>query len=224
MCLDKALDLLKAVTKDPCPDPSKAHSKPVTQAILAKNKETIQATLAILACESCMEDRLLIMVALLIAMEMLPRYASAAALTGLTACLSDASMDASRSDGLLSAVDPRSHDQNFPRQAKLQVLRELHLVQRLITQLSARLKGLSSHGRSAGSIEALLGAQSSLQRPGSTKAPQKAGLSNHSSKSSVSSEAELMPISTRTLDLVEDDVRNGLSSLSAVVRNALKQS
>ncbi|EDU45251.1 Fungal Zn binuclear cluster domain containing protein [Pyrenophora tritici-repentis] len=220
ICLDKALDLLKAVTKDPCPDPSRAHSKSVTQAILAKNKETIQATLAILACESCMEDRLLIMVALLIAMEMLPRYASAAALTGLTACLSDDP----RTDNILGTMDPRPHDQNLPRQAKLQVLRELHLVQRLITQLSSRLKGLSSHGRSAGSLEALLGAQSSLQRPGSRNAPQKGGMSTHSSNSSVCSDNELMPISTRTLDLVEDDVRNSLSSLSAVVRNALKQS
>ncbi|CAE7178416.1 hypothetical protein PTNB85_02868 [Pyrenophora teres f. teres] len=220
ICLDKALDLLKAVTKDPCPDPSRAHTKSVTQAILAKNKETIQATLAILACESCMEDRLLIMVALLIAMEMLPRYASAAALTGLTACLSDDP----RTDGILGTMDPRPHDQNLPRQAKLQVLRELHLVQRLITQLSSRLKGLSSHGKGAGSLEALLGAQSSLQRPGSRNAPQKAGMSTHSSNSSVCSDTELMPISTRTLDLVEDDVRNSLSSLSAVVRNALKQS
>ncbi|KAF2847106.1 hypothetical protein T440DRAFT_471229 [Plenodomus tracheiphilus IPT5] len=222
-CLDKALDLLKEVNRDPCLTPSMAGCA-ATQVILAKNKEIIQATLAILACVACMEDRLLIMISLLITMKMLPRYASAAALTASANDLLDEASDMSRHNhGSLSANAVPITDPNLPRQAKQQVLRELHLVQRLITQLSARLKSLASPGRHPNSAHALLERRPVTMQTESTAFVQKTSLSN-SSLQTACGETQLVPISTRTLDFVEDDVRNSLSSLSAVVRQALKES
>ena len=137
-CLDKALDLFKAVTKDPCSDAASASSSPLTQVILSKNKETIQAMLALVNCANCSNDRLLIAVALLITMKMLSWYASAAALTagsGAAPSIQDSPRGSSSSghgsptQGT-SAVPAR--DQHCHRQAKQQVLRELHSVQRLM--------------------------------------------------------------------------------------------
>ncbi|KAI8934149.1 hypothetical protein NX059_008903 [Plenodomus lindquistii] len=209
-CLDKALDLLKDVNKNPCPDPSDTGCV-TTQRILAKNKEIIQATLKILACVLCMRDRLLIMISLLITMKMLPRYASAAALNGSDAAPSG------EDESTVCTVD-----QNARRQAKQHVLRELHLVQRLITQLSSRLKSLSSPRRDSGLSAGLLDRQPVLERKESNDFVQKATIRNNSIHT-VCGEAQLTPISDRTLDLVETDVRNSLSSLSASVRNALKE-
>lgn len=210
-CLDKALDLLKEVNKDPCPDPSETGCA-TTQTILAKNKEYIQATLVTLACVSCMEDRLLIMISLLITMKILPRYASAAALTGSPTSPSDEARGISRHDNASLST----------RQAKQQVLRELHLVQRLISQLSSRLKGLACPRRDSTSAAGLLEPRPILKQAESSASIKMSRMRNNSLQSA-SSETDLMPISTRTLDLVEDDVRNSLSSLSAVVRNALKE-
>lgn len=216
-CLDKALDLLKTVTKDPGLGATATHGHPLTQAILANNKEVIQATLTILACSSCTSDRLLLMLLLLITTKILPRYASAAALD------SNRSMGGFRRDSASSGTVAGGIDgEAYPRQAKQQVLRELHLVQRLITQLSLRLKGLSSHGRDGGSGQGLLEPQSLLrQHSGSTGSQ---NMSMSTSSLVATRDAGLMPISTRTLDFVEDDVRNSLSVLSATVRNALKDS
>ncbi|KAF2024548.1 hypothetical protein EK21DRAFT_78448 [Setomelanomma holmii] len=222
-CLDKALDLLKEVNKNPCPHPSETGGA-ITQAILAKNKEIIQDTLAILACVACMEDRLLIMISLLITMKMLPRYASAAALTGSATSLSDGATDMARHDhASLSNNALPVTGQNAPRQAKQQVLRELHLVQRLITQLSSRLKGLASPSRHSTSASGLLERRPAPKQTENSASAQKTRMRSNSLQSACG-ETQLMPISTRTLDLVEGDVRSSLSSLSAVVRNALKES
>ncbi|OAL44735.1 hypothetical protein IQ07DRAFT_481875, partial [Pyrenochaeta sp. DS3sAY3a] len=223
-CLEKALDLLKAITKDPCAEMSLASGGPATQAILTKNKEVIQATLAILSCVSCLEDRLLIMVLLLITMKMLPRYASAAALTSCASPTTNKAMESSTHDSIslgngAGNIDDRT--EMYPRQAKQHVLRELHLVQRLITQLSSRLKGLSSSREEIFSVPPK--AQASI-KPSNPNKIVRREVSNDERVHPTPGDTELMPLSTRTLDLVENDVRKSLSSLSAVVRNALKDS
>jgi hypothetical protein len=223
-CLEKALDLLKAITKDPCAEGSLGSGGPATQAILTKNKEVIQATLAILSCVSCLEDRLLIMVLLLITMKMLPRYASAAALTSCTPTATNKAMESSPRDSIslgngAGNIDDRT--EMYPRQAKQHVLRELHLVQRLITQLSSRLKGLSSSGEEIPLVSSKV--QASIKSSNPNKIVGRDVLSDERAHSAPG-DTELMPLSTRTLDLVENDVRKSLSSLSAVVRNALKDS
>lgn len=227
-CLDKALDLFKAVTKDPCSDASFASSSPLTQIILSKNKETIQAMLALVNCNNCSNDRLLIAVALLITMKMLSWYASAAALTGTSAAgpsVDDAPKASGSGNGSpapgTSAAPGR--DQPCHRQAKQQVLRELHSVQRLITSLSARLKGLEADN-------AGIGANATLSQLYTASKESDRGFDGRKRTAHAMSlqpaavDTALMPISTRTLQAVEVDARSSLGFLSAMVRNALKES
>lgn len=223
-CLPKALDLMKAVTtEDPHPEPSGTSGAIGAQAILAKNKETIQATLSLMACNNCQDDRFLLMVALLIAMKMLPRYASAA-----VSCQPQSRTEAvTESSGCSSSISSATNgmsNQHTPRHAKQQVLRELHLVHRLITQLSSRLKGLSEGGQQTShTTNSLMETRAALPYRLNINASQRSRTMSNSS-SMESGSGSPMPISTRALDLVGDDVRNSLSSLSAVVRNALKDS
>jgi hypothetical protein len=220
-CLDKALDLFKAITKNPCSDPSSASGSPLTQHILSKNKETIQAMLGLVNCRNCSEDRMLIMVALLMTMRMLSWYASAAALTGGAGGGTgiDDGPKTSR-HGTLAAM---GRHQPCHRQAKQQVLRELHSVQRLITSLSARLKGLESRYTDSGPDAALGQPRSASREPERSHDGRKRTMSAMSLQPNVV-DTPAMPISTRTLEAVEVDARSSLGWLSAAVRNALKES
>ncbi|USP77342.1 hypothetical protein yc1106_04616 [Curvularia clavata] len=227
-CLDQALDLFKAVTKDPCSDASSASGSPLTQVILSKNKETIQAMLALVNCSNCSNDRLLIAVALLITMKMLSWYASAAALTGGSGpghSIEDVSR--ASSSGHSSPVSGTSaapgRDQQCHRQAKQQVLRELHSVQRLITSLSARLKGLESDNTGTTANTRLSQLYAASREPERSFDGRKRMAHAMPFQPGVVDTA-LMPISTRTLEAVEVDARSSLGFLSAVVRNALKES
>lgn len=192
---------------------------PLTQLILAKNKQTIQAMLALVNCNNCRDDKLLIVVALLITMKMLSWYASAAALTGgpgvgTSNAMDGVPMTSGHGSPVLATPTATGRHQPCHRQAKQQVLRELHSVQRLITSLSARLKGLNPHPADS------LPAQSELERsyygrrrtmPTTLFRPN-------------AMDPALMPLSARTLEAVEVDARSSLGFLSAAVRNALKES
>ncbi|EMD93906.1 hypothetical protein COCC4DRAFT_58688 [Bipolaris maydis ATCC 48331] len=219
-CLHKALDLFKTITQNPCSDPSTVSGSPLTQLILAKNKRTIQAMLALVNCNNCRDDKLLIVVALLITMKMLSWYASAAALTGgpgvgtSSNVMDRVPMTSGHGSPVSATSTATGRHQPCHRQAKQQVLRELHSVQRLITSLSARLKGLDPHPADS------LPAQNELERsyygrrrtmPTTLFRPN-------------AMDPTLVPLSARTLEAVEADARSSLGFLSAAVRNALKES
>lgn len=218
-CLHKALDLFKTITQNPCSDPSAVSGSPLTQLILAKNKQTIQAMLALVNCNNCRDDKLLIVVALLITMKMLSWYASAAALTGgpgvgASSAMDNVPMTSGHGSPVTATPTATGRHQPCHRQAKQQVLRELHSVQRLITSLSARLKGLDPHP-----ADSFL-AQNELER--SYYGRRRTMPTTLFRPNAI--DPALMPLSARTLEAVEVDARSSLGFLSAAVRNALKES
>ena len=197
--------------------------------------------LALLNCQHCSDDRLLITIALLTTMNLLPWYASAAALTGAIApgagtdhvLKTSASAHGSPTSSMPASP---SHDQPCPRQAKQQVLRELHPVQRLITLLSARLKGLEQHNAYLGlglglgfraGEGAVVGAsqpQSALKEPERSYQGRRRMMHTMPGQAGFGDAALMMPISPRALEALEMDARSSLGFLSAAVRNALKES
>lgn len=211
-CVSQALDILKVVSR---PQPycnlrkGRSHS---TGSVLLQNKHSIESTSSLLVCSTCKEDRLLLMVILMIAMKLLERY------TYVIASRSPGQVNAggsSQSSGNVSdrryssamELDQRAPLQEgleddepaAPRESMQSVLRELIHVQKLISLLPARLRSLRdvpALGRDVG------GAQQGMM-----------GFS-----------VAVLPLSERALSLIENDVRSNLKALSADIRSRLKNS
>ena len=245
-CLVKALDLLKTLSKSDSQDTSSSPGASIVANMLRKNETDIETCLGILACSSCNYDRCLLMVCFMITMKILARYASAAALCGAQRASDSSStnttqlpvstnqvqrrMSISHNVNILvkmshalngnSASLPNSYiksaEQVSTREAIQPVLRELHQVQKLTSHLSLRLKSLEPLDSHSGSPTKLF---DGLEAQGS-------GVLHTTSYggSSDSIDAPTSPLSGRTFDLVEQDVRKSLSTLSAVIRGVLKNS
>ena len=182
------------------------------------------------------------MISLLITLKILARYASATELSGIyshsneldkaawkshverqPALASDHADSGATGKGLIGASATTTiEDQITSRETIQRVLRELHLVQRLIAQLSSRLKSLDAQ-ESGGNLTAGL-LTPTFGHSGSNSHKETSTRIRTTSMSSVTGTTGSTPLSARTLDLVEDDVRKSLSALSAFVRGALKNS
>lgn len=238
-CTAQALDQLKTLTEIRSSDVPK---------ILAENKQIIESNLAILACASCTNDMFLLMILLMIMTKILSRYASAAAgcrdpntNTGLYDIASTthgeraASLSSEHADcltelsrawggnGMVSATPcGGSEEQISSREAVQRVLRELHQVQRLVTQLSTRRKSFESQEVITGPATGLFDASfvQNLDNSNSNRA----AMTRNPSMDSIPGVPVTTPLSIRTLDLAEGDVRKSLSDLSAVFRGVPRSS
>lgn len=135
-CLTRALDLLKSISVD-ASAPSGASASP-PQALLLENKLSTDVVNRMLAC-SCTEDGFLLTVLSMIVLKVLGRYAAAAG------------RDAARRPGCGYGT-PRADGDERQRIAAQLVLSELHRVQRLVNQLSPRLKEPRDAGGPQGSL------------------------------------------------------------------------
>ncbi|KAK3680672.1 C6 zinc finger domain protein [Podospora appendiculata] len=206
-CVMQALDLLQSLvstqsnppTANGSPD-SIAISNPTSdisaRTVLLENKQGIETVNRMIACPACVHDSFLLTLSSMIVLKILERYATAARTQSHRAA-----GEAERVSS--SAGDADRHGRG--RMAAQLVLSELHRVQRLVKQLSPRLKGSRGEsGREAGMVMNLWG------------------------QGQVEAEGEMVtgtaPFSAGTLDRVESDLRKSLSALSAEIIHMLRQS
>lgn len=183
------------------------------QTVLTKNKQSIEAVNSMLAC-SCAEDGFLLTILSMIVLKMLGAYAAAAraklhdagAETGkptiLTNCIIFSNNDQLRR--LSSLYDAPSDENGSERMAAQLVLGELHRVQRLVNQLSPRLKGALEERERESRLEQ--------------------DLWNRQRVMGESEPMTMAPFSASTLDQVDSDLRKSLSNLSAGIISRLRQS
>jgi hypothetical protein len=157
------------------------------RAILAKNKQSIETINQMLACGPCTGDSFLLAVSSMVVLKVLERYAAVA-----------------------RGQQPQRDDRPQPleRRSAQTVLRELHRVQRVVNQLSPKLKAPGDGGGGLG-----LGVD--LDFWGQTGSQMRmAGTRRNSTPTSFSMD---------TLDRLEKDVRKSLSSLSSGIIEVLRQ-
>lgn len=145
-CLIRALGLMKqlfpspstACTTSAIPGLDKSTTLPTIQAVIAKNEHTIEAVSTMLQC-SCSEDGYLLAIMSLIIFKVLGWYAAAAR---QTPSVGDGNDSHSEQVILGSPVvgSYRLDGEDLTRMAAQLVLSELHRVQRLVNQLSTKLK------------------------------------------------------------------------------------
>ncbi|MCJ1399418.1 hypothetical protein MMC11_002620 [Xylographa trunciseda] len=182
---------------------------PSAQAVVLENKKTIEAVSNMLHC-SCAEDAYLLTMLSMIIFKILGRYAVAARKQPgeATERREKASRNASSKEQvrLLSSYCP--DDEDLGRIAAQLILSELHRVQRLVNQLSPRLKtrGLGASGK-AGGISGVkdAGGDSQMSSPSDD-------------------EMTAAPFSATTLDQIEIDLRKCLSTLSSEIISMLQNS
>ena len=249
-CMKQALDLLKNLSSAELNILSPSSQESYSQRVLTENKQDIEANLAMLACRACSNDWFLLMILLMIAAKILTRYVSAAASCGprtpnsspslkmssamhqdgqatLASDHADRLMEMSRAWGGLCMMLPAPRGggdaQSSCREAVQRVLRELHRVQRLIAQLAIRRKSLDEHEASMSSAAAAL-ADISTASFGQNNSGSRIGLKRAPSSDSTIGSTATTPFSSSALEMVEEDVRRGLSALSAVIRGLLRNS
>ena len=228
-CMKQALDLLKNLSSAESSDLSPSLES-YTQRVLTENKQDIEANLAMLACRACSKDRFLLMILLMIAAKILTRYVSAAASWGprtpsnvslemssamhqerqatLASDHADRLMEMSRAWGgfcmMLPAPRGGGDAQSSCLEAVQRVLRELHRVQRLISQLSIRRKSLDEHEASMSSAAGL--ADISTTHPGQNNSGSRIGVRREPSYDSTTGATATTPFSSSALEVVEVDV------------------
>ena len=224
-CLTQSLDLLKTLSAEIGSQPSLSGSEyqevlvTLTDgsfySILTENKQSIEAVSEMLSCTSCAGDNFLLAVLSMTVLKILERYAAAARAQSSGAPTSDS--EPGKTSKLANSILASSKDQmmvlsrtyNTPRsrgrKAAQLVLSELHRVQRLVNQLSPRLK------RSKYEAEA-------------QRTEPELGLWGYQSMTWCCDRGPAGPFSATTLDQMESDVRNSLSALSAEIINGLRQS
>lgn len=164
-CLMQALDLLKKLSscsispRSAFPSPD-ATEMPRTvnpgsaQIVILENKQSIEAVSSKLACSSCVDDSFLLAVLSMIVLKVLERYAAVAHAQPHKTGRSEAEADKSArlSINIISngddwmTVQNHTHNGSYDesgggRMGAQLVLRELHRVQRLVNQMSPKLKG-----------------------------------------------------------------------------------
>ncbi|KAL5344601.1 hypothetical protein ACLOAV_010293 [Pseudogymnoascus australis] len=169
-CLMQALDLLRKLssgsssprTAFPSPDTTEVRRTVYSgsaQIVILENKQIVEAVGSDLACSSCADDSFLLMVLSMIVLKVLERYASVAQAQPHKTGKSEAEADkparlsiniSSGGDDWMS-VPSHAHSGSYDgsgsgRMAFQLVLSELHRVQRLVNQLSPKLKGPKERG------------------------------------------------------------------------------
>jgi Aflatoxin regulatory protein/Fungal Zn(2)-Cys(6) binuclear cluster domain len=193
-CLTQALDLLKSISVDVSGPGSASTSWP--QALLVENKLSTDAVHRMLAC-SCTEDGFLLTVLSMIMLKVLGRYSAAAG------------RDTARQPGCGYGTPPADGDEQ-QRIAARMVLSELHRVQRLVNQLSPRLKRRRDTGRPPGSLQGW-GADRDIW----------------GCLTGILGDRDDPPVtlfSASTMDQMESDLRKSLSTLSLGIIHNLRQS
>ncbi|KFZ02360.1 hypothetical protein V500_00249 [Pseudogymnoascus sp. VKM F-4518 (FW-2643)] len=226
-CLIQALDLLKKLssgstsprTAFPSPDATEVPrtvNAGSAQIVVLENKQSMEAVSSKLACSSCADDIFLLTVLSMIVLKVLERYAAVAQAQPHKSGKSESEADkpARLSINIISGGDDwmrvPSHahngsydDSGSGRMAAQLVLSELHRVQRLVNQLSPKLKGPK-------------------EREGQNTAPKL----RYWGRPRVAGDGDRMamtPILAGTLDQMERDVRKSLSTLSTEIINGLRQ-
>lgn len=224
-CLTQSLDLLKMLSAQPAHQigPSGSDSQEVSNAltlygsshsVLTENKQSIEAVSERLTCTSCAGDSFLLAVLSMTVLKILERYAAAARAQSSGARSSDSG--AEKASRLANSILSSSKDQmmvlsrtyntprNRGRKAAHLVLSELYRVQRLVNQLSPRLKRSKEAERR--------NMEPGLELWGRQKVT--AGFDCGTAA----------PFSATTLGQMESDVRKSLSALSSEIINGLRQS
>lgn len=220
-CLTKSLELLNALSARPAPRAglSNPSSREISTAptyygppdsVLTENKQSIEAVSERLACPYCPGDNFLLAVLSMTVLKILERYAAAA--RAQPDGIRPGGPDTGKAPRLTGGKDQmavlgRTHGspRDRPRRAAQLVLGELHLVQRLVNQLSPRLRGA---GDSA--IRGVPGPE--LELWGRQRAV--GGYDG----------VPAAPFSAATLGQMESDVRRSLSRLSSEIISGLRQS
>jgi hypothetical protein len=226
-CLMQALDLLKKLstgsassrTAFPSPDATdmpRTANAGSAQTVIFENKQSMEVVSSKLACSSCVEDSFLLTVISMIVLKVLERYAAVAQTQPHKIGKSEPEADnparvsISTTSGSDDWMRAPSHAQNgsyddggsgrVPAQL---VLSELHRVQRLVNQLSPKLKGPK-------------------EREGQNIAPKM----RYWGRPRAAGDGDIMALTSilaGTLDQMERDVRKSLSTLSTEIINGLRQ-
>lgn len=224
-CLMQALEYMKEFSSTMLPacarsqslsrsltttSPMDRNRHPSAQAVVRENQQTIEAVSNMSQC-SCAEDAYVLTMLAMIVFQILGRYAAAARKPP------DATEEPERPDRNPSPHEQRRRlgryypdDDDRERTAAQLILSELHRVQRLINQLSPRLKTRGRGASGPGGGMAGVGANDAggdrplLSRSDGERAP--------------------APFSASTLEHIEIDLRQRLSSVSAEIISMLQQS
>ncbi|KAK3291284.1 uncharacterized protein B0H64DRAFT_45474 [Chaetomium fimeti] len=180
-------------------------SDSLARAVLERNKQSIEAVNHMLACVSCTGDSFLLTVSSMIVLKVLERYASAA--RGCRSGIGET--DLGRVANMMMAHGGAYADQGLERRSAQVVLSELHRVQRVVNQLSPKLKAPLADGGGQG-----IGSELDFWGQG------------HHMTVGVGQRRDTTPasFSTDTLNRLEKDVRKSLSSLSSDIIEVLRQS
>jgi hypothetical protein len=225
-CVAQALDLLKSLSSAQCSLVSKFTSTDlalswsnvndpgVAESVLSENKNHIETVTSMLSCLSCTENAFLLAIISMILLKILERYASAARpqSSGSRAGslepdtelrLASSIISSSSTDHYMRALG-RTYNKDGAANGRVParlVLSELHRMQRLVNQLSPKLKGpKGGNGRG-------LGQECSGRHRGAED----------------SDRTVATFFSSSTLAQMESDLRKSLSSLSADIINRLRQ-
>lgn len=218
-CLLESIDLLKSLSKTPaspgvrlspgCADvtaKSDALGKDSARTVLVENKQSIEAINRMLSCPLCAEDGFFLMVSSMTVLKIVRRYTTAArAQPNRSRAMSDAgSGSAIVPNDLLRpsqshAYKVHSSNQGGGRTEAQLVLGELHRVQRLVNQLSPKLKGAYEN------------------------VTQNLGSDLNFGSHTVSGDMMAAALSAGTLKQVENDLRRSLRALSEEIITVLRK-
>ena len=217
-CLMRALDILKmlsstqstprATSVSGTPESSTASDGDETsRVVLLENKQSIEAVNSMLACSSCAEDSFLFTVSAMVVLKILERYAAAARSQSDRTRAGTAEVALDRVANMMDSTFNNARDtQGTGRRAAQLVLSELHRVQRVVNQLSPKLKEHIEGGGQNLGLGLDLWDHHLVMGNNGGKTPAAASFS------------------ADTLGGLEKDVRKSLTSLSAEMINVLRQS
>lgn len=226
-CLIQALDLMKKLSSPNSGTSPPSNYTPTSKTsptghvvctavpsahdVVVENKQTIEILSNMLQC-SCAEDGYLLMVLSMIVFRIVGQYAAVA--------LGEPGGDAEngeKSHDNVSGKEKRKRlssfapdNEGFRRRAAQLILSELHRVQRLVNDLSLRLK---AHGRAEGNTNNDGGVMIARNCGWETQIPT---LSDHLTKAA--------PFSTARFAQLEVDMRTCLTTLSSEIISMLRQS
>ncbi|KUI64698.1 Sterigmatocystin biosynthesis regulatory protein [Cytospora mali] len=180
------------------------------QSVVAENKATTEAVSTVLRC-SCAKDGYLLVILSLVTFKLLGRYAAAAARR----------QAGDSKSGPGSYPRPVNHDGIVRMSAQL-VLSELHRVQRLVNELSLRLKAQRAEGGPASSLGE--GKGEGKGKGSSVVGARQFGGGRRGPGGVWEGEAMMAPFSAATLEQIEIDLRRRLGALSSEIINTLRQS
>ncbi|TVY84598.1 Trypacidin cluster transcription factor [Lachnellula suecica] len=221
-CLMQALDLMKKLSssnsalcvlsngsdEDTVMSNINPDSNPSAQAVVMDNKQIIEVVDSMLQC-SCAEDSYLLTMLSMIVFKVLGRYAEVVRKPHGDGIESGGRLGGSTSpNDQIRQIGSYFGDEGLGRMAAQLILSELHPVQRLVNQLSPRLKA-----RGAGVIS----------KNGRTQGRNRSG-ADYQFPSLSDGDAKTVPFSSTTMDQMEIDLRKGVSTLSSEIINMLRQS